>query len=92
MERERKASHMSRITTAHTAYLRAVETVADAACARGAAYGRLEAALAEVGWTRLRGAFHQGAEPLYVNIAHAGSTLTADEVMRVLEQQARTAA
>jgi hypothetical protein len=89
---KRGKSPMSRITDAKAGFDRAQSKVAEAERARDEAFDRLEGALAEVGWTRLRGAFHQGATPLYVNIAHAGSTLTVDEVLQVLEQQARAAA
>jgi hypothetical protein len=81
-----------KVTDAHRALLEADAAVAAARAARSEAADAVDRALAEVGWSRLVGAFAPGATALYTSPLYPGATLDLPELLRVLERQKRMAA
>lgn len=80
------------VAVAREALNRAEEALAAAEGERDGARDRLDAALAERGWTRLVGAFTPDATPLYTSVLYPDAALRVDQVLTVLGQQARPAA
>jgi hypothetical protein len=63
--------------------------VADAERARDEAYGRLDAALAAVGWNRVHGGF---TAALYSHITSPGYLTSLEDVLKAVEFQRKAAA
>jgi hypothetical protein len=76
----------------HQALRDADTAVAKAKAERDEAVKTLERVLAEIGWTRLPGAFSSTAPALYNNALYPDARLDIEGLLKVLKQLARAAA